>query len=252
MSQMHSALIDIWIMTKRNVLRYRRIPTLMVFSSIQPIMFLLLFNFVFGGAIAGDSYALFLIPGLMAQTMLFGGTQTSVGLAEDMKSGIIDRFKSLPINNASPILGRAIADGIRNIFVAIIMVSIGYLIGFELLNGVLPAIAGVLLITLFGFVFSWIMILVGLAVKDPESVNTASFLLVFPLSFASNVFVPIASMPGWLQAFVNNQPVTHAVTATRALLVTGEGYDSIWKLAIWMVIILAIFVPLSIRQYKKS
>jgi len=250
---MRNTALDIWIMTKRNVLRYRRIPTLMVFASIQPIMFLLLFNFVFGGAIDDDgNYAQFLIPGLIVQTMLFGGTQTSVGLAEDMKNGIVDRFKSLPMNRGAVILGRALADGLRNIFVAIIMISVGYLLGFELLNGVLTSIAGVFLITLFGFVFSWVMILLGLLVKDPESVNTASFLIVFPLSFASNVFVPVAGMPAWLQAFVANQPVTHAVNATRGLLVNGQNYDAIWKLAIWMTLILAVFMPLSIRQFRKA
>lgn len=243
---------DVWIMTRRNIFKYQRIPTLIAFASIQPVMFLLLFNFVFGGAITGEeeNYALFLVPGLITQTVLFGSTQTAVGLAEDMKKGIIERFRSLPMTDTAVMLGRSIADTGRNLLVAIIMIAVGYLIGFEMLNGVLPSIVAVLLILLFGFAVSWVMILLGLTVKDPESTNTASFLVIFPITFASNVFVPTQTMPGWLQAFANNQPVSYAADAVRGLMVTGEGYDAIWKLCIWIVAILAVFIPLSVRRFR--
>lgn len=247
---------DGWIVTKRNLYRYIRLPQLIVFSSIQPIMFLTLFNFVFGGAIGattaeGGKYINFLLPGILVQTILFGALQTGIGLSRDLNAGIIDRFRSLPMSRSAVLTGRTTADLMRNVTTALILLGMGFVYGFRFSNGALDAVLMILMIVAFGYAFSWVAAFVGLLVKDEETAQLAGFLFIFPLTFASATFVPTQTMPTWLQKFANNQPVTFAVEAARHFA-TGSASDGAeLKLLAWIIGLLVIFVPLSIYYYKK-
>lgn len=257
MNKITSFFDDIKNITWRNVMRNFRTPQLLVFSSIQPVMFLLLFNFVFGGAVSSGGalpyghYINFLLPGILAQTALFGAIQTGVGLAEDLGKGAIDRFRSLPIARVAVLAGRTLADAVRNVFVICIMIGVGSLLGFRFHNGFIPAIGAVAIVLLFAYSFSWISGTIGLLIKDSETVQVAGFLWVFPLIFASAVFVPIRTMPAWLQVFARNQPVTQTVNAVRALAFGGPT-DAVWKTLLWVAGILIIFVPLAVSRYRKT
>lgn len=250
---------DIWTMTKRNLVRYTRLPQLLFFSSIQPIMFLTLFNFVFGGAIGshgatpGGKYINFLIPGVLAQVVLFGAVNTGVGLADDMNKGIIDRFRSLPMSRAAVMGGRTVADTIRNLAVITVLLGFGALYGFRFMNGTFNAVLMVAIMLLFGFAFSWVSATIGLTLRDPETAQLAGFLFVFPFTFASSAFLPTKTMPGWLQAFADNQPVTHVANAARefALGVPAPA-GTLWKLMLWLAIVFIIFIPLAVSKYKRS
>jgi ABC-2 type transport system permease protein/oleandomycin transport system permease protein len=249
-------LSDTLQLVKRNVKRNFRLPQLLVFSSIQPIIFLLLFNYVFGGAVQGGDgeYINFLLPGILAQTALFGAIQTGVGLAEDLGRGVIDRLRSLPIARYAVLLGRTVADAVRNIFVIALMIIVGFMLGFDPTEGIVNLILAALLILLFAFAFSWVSANIGLAVKDSETVQVAGFLWVFPLVFASSVFVPTETMPTWLQGFADNQPVTHVVNAVRHLtrgdVVDGEQF--IWYTLAWVAGLIIIFAPLAVLQYRRT
>lgn len=248
---------DTWTITKRNLLRYVRLPRLLVFSSIQPIMFLVLFNYVFGGAVRigtvpGGKYINYLLPGLLAQVVMFGAIQTGIGLADDMSRGIVDRFRSLPMSRAAVMAGRTLSDTIRNLVVIIIMLGVGSVMGFRFQHGALNAAGMIGVLLMYGFAFSWIAAVIGTASGDTETAQLAGFLMVFPLTFASAVFVPTQSMPGWLQAFANNQPVTHVVTAARELALGTPGNGAVWKITLWALGILAVFVPLAVNRYKRS
>jgi ABC transporter DrrB family efflux protein len=254
MRKLISELRDGLIITKRNIMRYVRLPQLIVISSIQPIMFLTLFNFVFGGAIgaaAGVDYINFLLPGIMVQTILFGALQTGIGLSRDLNAGIIDRFRSLPMSRSAVLTGRTTADLIRNTSTAMILLLTGFAYGFRFQNGTLDAFIMVLMIVAFGYAFSWVAAFIGLAVKDEETSQLAGFLFIFPLTFASATFVPTDTMPGWLQTFANNQPVTFAVTSARHFALGTPSNGAEWKLLAWIVGILVVFVPLSIYTYKR-
>jgi len=248
---------DTWAITKRNLLRYTRLPQLIFFSSIQPIIFLTLFNFVFGGALGGagaafhGKYINYLLPGIMVQVVLFGGLQTGIGLARDINSGIIDRFRSLPMSRAAVLAGRTIADTIRNVSVIAIMLIVGYLYGFRFYNGVWNALGMVGVYLLFGFAFSWVSAFLGMTMKDEETAQLAGFVFVFPLVFASAAFVPVASMASWLQHFANNQPITFATTSGRELALGVPGHGAVWKLLLWVLGILLVFIPLSVWSYRK-
>jgi len=248
---------DTWTITKRNLLRYTRLPQLIFFSSIQPIIFLTLFNFVFGGALGStgaafhSKYINYLLPGIMVQVTLFGGLQTGIGLARDINSGIIDRFRSLPMSRAAVLAGRTIADTIRNVSVIGIMLFIGYLYGFRFYNGAWNALAMVGVFLLFGFAFSWVSAFLGMVLKDEETAQLAGFVFVFPLVFASAAFVPVATMAGWLQHFASNQPITFATQAGRELALGTPSHGAIWKLLIWIIGILVVFIPLSVWIYRK-
>lgn len=247
---------DTWIITGRNLRRYMRLPRLIFFSSIQPIMFLLLFNFVFGGALAatvpGGKYIDYLLPGILVQMVMFGGVQTGIGLAEDMNNGIVDRFRSLPMSRMAVVAGRTLSDSFRNLTVVLIMIAAGYLMGFRFHAGFFNALAMIGLTVLFGFAFSWIFAFIGMAVNDAETAQLASFLFIFPLVFASAAFVPVSTMPGWLQAFANNQPVTFLVTANRHFALGLPANGAVWKIMLWIAGILAVFMPLSIRSYQRK
>ncbi len=243
-------------LVKRNVKRNFRIPQLLIFSSIQPIIFLLLFNFVFGGAVSRGSditYINFLLPGILAQTALFGAIQTGVGLAEDLGKGVIDRFRSLPIARYAVLAGRTLADSVRNIFVITLMSGVGFLLGFRFQEGLISFVASLLLVVVFAYSFSWISAVIGLLLKDSETVQVAGFLWVFPLVFASSVFVPVETMPDWLQVFARNQPVTQVVNAVRHLTQGGvpDGSTYIWHTLLWVLGILLVFVPLAVWRYRK-
>lgn len=255
---MRHEIADIWTMAKRNLLRYVRLPQLIFFSSVQPVMFLTLFNYVFGGAIGvhdaapGGKYINFLIPGILAQVVLFGAINTGIGLAEDMGKGVIDRFRSLPMSRAAVMGGRTVADMIRNLVVILILVGVGSLYGFRFASGWVDAITMVAIMLLFGFAFSWFFATIGLSVRDSETAQLAGFLFVFPLTFASSAFLPTQTMPGALRAFAENQPITYvANTARHFALGTPYPDGTLLKLFIWIGIILLIFVPLAIRLYRK-
>ena len=244
---------DALVIARRNLTGVARTPQLLVFATIQPVMFVLLFRYVFGGAIhvPGISYVDFLIPGIIVQTVIFGATSTAVGLSQDMSKGIIDRFRSLPMSRSAVLAGRTIADLARNVFVVLLMIVVGIAVGFRFHNGFGPAVAAVLVALLLGYTLSWVFAFIGLTVADPESAQLAGFLFVFPLVFASSVFVSIRSMPGWLQAFANAQPITRAANAVRALTEGGPiSANLIWTV-VWSIAILAVFAPLAVRRYRK-
>lgn len=245
---------DALMMTRRNLLKYIRVPALLVFSTIQPVMFVLLFRYVFGGAIdtGGVQYVDFLMPGVFIQTVVFGSTQTGVGLADDLSKGMIDRFRSLPMARSAVLAGRTMSDAVRNVFVVTLMVLVGLLIGFRFHAGLFPFLAAIPLAVLFGHAFSWISASIGLALKDPESVQTASFVWLFPLVFASAVFVPVETMPGWLQGFAKVNPITSATNALRALSLGGPTAVYVWRTFAWVAAILLVFVPVAVRRYRRA
>jgi len=247
---------DALAMTRRNLIRYVRIPTLLVFSTVQPVMFVLLFTYVFGGAVKGvlphgEKYIEFLMPGIFVQTVIFGSTQTGVGLAEDLSKGMIERFRSLPMARSAVLAGRTLGDAVRNSFVVLLMTFVGIIIGFRLDAGIPAALLALFLVVGFGFAFSWISATIGLAVHDVESAQTAGFVWIFPLTFASSVFVPRESMPGWLQGFVRANPVTNTAQALRALTFGGATTAPVLYSLAWIVAILVFFIPLATRNYRK-
>jgi len=254
------------VITKRNVLRFIRIPQLLLFSTVQPVMFLLLFNFVFGGAITtgtpagSDQYINWLMPGILVQSAAFGATATALGLTEDLGAGVIDRFRSLPIARSAVLAGRTLADLVRNTFVFSLMLVVGYLMGWRFEQGFWKMAVGFGVALLFGYSFSWVMAAIGLAVKTPEAAQAAGFLPIFPLVFASSIFVPTSSMPDWLQTFAEFQPITVVANTVRSLMIPEEalgflGLDQgtlILQSLAWIAAIIAVFAPLSVRQYKRA
>jgi ABC-2 type transport system permease protein/oleandomycin transport system permease protein len=250
------AVSDALAMTRRNLIRYLRIPTLLVFSTVQPVMFVLLFVYVFGGAVRGalqphTKYVDFLIPGIMVQTVVFGSSQTGVGLAEDLSKGMIDRFRSLPMARSAVLSGRTMGDAVRNTFVVLLMTVVGVAVGFRFHGGFVPAIAALLVVIGFGFAFSWISATIGLIVHDVESAQTAGFVWIFPLVFASTVFVPLKSLPGWLQAFARANPISNTANAMRALTQGGPTTRPVIYTLLWVAGILGVFVPLATRNYRR-
>jgi ABC-2 type transport system permease protein/oleandomycin transport system permease protein len=247
------AIGDTAAIAKRNLLHVARMPQLLVFSTIQPVMFVLLFRYVFGGAIQtpGSTYVDYLMAGIFVQTTLFGGAQTAVGLATDMNTGIVDRFRSLPMARSAVLAGRTLADLIRNVFVLVLMIVVGTAVGFRFNNTALACFVGMLLVLVFGYAFSWVFAHVGLVVKDPETAQVAGFIPLFPLVFASSAFVPVATMPGWLQGFARVQPVSVTVNAVRALTQGGPIFHWLWQSLVWTGLILVVFVPLAVARYRR-
>jgi len=252
--------------TRRNLRHWTRQPQLLVFSTIQPVMFVLLFRYVFGGSIGGSlpdglDYVVFLLPGIFVQAVSFGATQAAVGLAEDLQGGIIDRFRSLPMARSAVLLGRTLSDLVRNTFVVLLMTAVGYLVGFRFEAGFLNAVGAIAIVVLFGFALAWVFSLVGLSVGGAEGAQAASFVTIFPLTFASSAFVPIDTMPSWLQAFANNTPITAVVDAARGLVVGGETAEmliggsvteAVLKALAWIAGILVVAAPLAVRRYRRS
>ena len=261
-----STVVDTWVITKRNLLRNVRLPQVLLFSTVQPIMFLLLFTFVFGGAIegslppaAGGEYINWLIPGLLVQVSVFGAGQTAIGLTDDLKKGVIDRFRSLPMARSAVLAGRTFADLGRNAAVVTLMLLVGFVIGFRYSTSLLEFLAGVLLALAFAYSLSWVMAVIGLYVKEPEATQSAVFLPVFPLVFASSVFLPTETMPDWLRVFADHQPITTVTNALRALmlgegaLLDGQALSSQLLLsAAWIVGITLVFSLWAIRAYRRA
>ena len=247
----------------RNVLNIRRNPQLLVFATIQPVVFVLMFRYVFGGAINtaalnGVPYIDFLMPGIFVQTVVFGALTTAVGLATDLSLGLIERFRSLPIARSAVLVGRTTADLGRNVFVIVLMCVVGFAIGWRIQTNVFGLIAALLLILGFAYSLSWVFAFVGLSVRDPETAQAASFPILAPLIFASSAFVPVSTMPGWLQPWAEHQPVSVVVNAARALTAGPEsvtGFGSTTSLVLtaiaWIVGIVAVFAPLAVRKYRR-
>lgn len=244
---------------------YQRSPQMLVFSTIQPVMFVLLFRYVFGGAIdTGGDYVNYLMPGIFAQTVLFGSTSTGVALAEDAGKGLLERFQSLPMAKASVLIGRTLADVVRNIFVVILMTAVGFAVGFRPAGGPLKLLLCLGLIVLFGFAFSWVAAVIGLGAPNSEAAQAAIFPFIFPLTFASSAFVPTLGMPGPLKWFAEHQPVSIVVDTARSLVLgpPPEGQPSVLlagstasKLGLslaWTAVIIAISAPLAVRAYRKK
>lgn len=248
------ALSDSLAIAGRNLRMYTRVPQLLVFSTIQPVMFVLLFTYVFGGAIStpGIPYIQYLLPGVFVQTVVFGSTQTGMGLADDLSRGIIDRFRSLPMARSAVLAGRTLSDTVRNLFVVGLMTTVGTLIGFQFQAGLGPALGALGLAVLLGFAFSWISAFIGLVVRQTEAVQVAGFVWLFPLVFASSAFVPVQTMPGWLQAFAKVSPITVSVDAVRALALGGPTVAPLLQTLSWILALLAVFVPLAVHRYRRA
>jgi ABC transporter DrrB family efflux protein len=248
--------VDVGVVTMRNLRHFWRQPDLLVFSTIQPIMFVVLFVYVFGGAVGlalppGVTYVDYLLPGILVQSVTFRASNTAVGLSEDLRRGVIDRFRSMPMARSAVMVGRTTADLVRNVVIIGLMVVVGYLVGFRFQAGVLPALGCAALVAAFGFALSWIFAFVSLVVRGAETAQTAGFVLLFPLVFASSVFVPVSSMPSWLQPLAKASPVTVTADAARTLALTGGVPASLWGSLAWIVGILALFVPLSVWRYRR-
>jgi ABC transporter DrrB family efflux protein len=247
---------DSAVVTMRNLRHFWRQPDLLIFSTIQPIMFVVLFVYVFGGAVGlalphGISYVDYLLPGIFVQSVTFRASNTAVGLSEDLRRGVIDRFRSMPMARSAVLVGRTTADLVRNILIIGLMIGVGYLVGFRFHAGIPAALACVALVAAFGLALSWIFAFVSLVVRGAETAQTAGFVLLFPLVFASSVFVPVSTTPGWLQPIAKVSPVTLTADAARKLALTGDVSNSLgWSLA-WIVGIIAVFVPLSVWRYRR-
>jgi ABC-2 type transport system permease protein/oleandomycin transport system permease protein len=244
---------DALTITWRNLLNLRRNPQLLVFATIQPVIFVLMFRYVFGGAIhvPGVPYIDYLIPGIFVQTVVFGSLTTGVGLAEDLNKGLIERFRSLPMARSAVLVGRTIADLVRNLFVVVLMSVVGLLVGWRP-SGSLPAIfGGVLLVLGFAYSLSWVFAIVGLSARDGETAQAASFPILAPLVFASSAFVPVKTMPGWLQAFAKHQPVSVVVDAVRDLTLARPVGSHVVQAIAWIVGIVAVCAPMAVARYRQ-
>src|SRR5438445_5781684 len=254
------ALLDAMVLARRSVVRTVRAPELIVFVAIQPVMFVLLFRYVFGGAIQvpGGQYVNYLMPGIFVQTVAFGGVITGIGLAEDMHRGLIDRFRSLPMSSSAVVTGRTVADLARNLFTVVIMLLVGFLVGFRPGGTAFEFLLGILLIMGASFAFSWISAFIGLMVRSVEAAQSGGFIWMFPLTFASSAFVPVSSMPSWLQAFARHNPVSVLSDALRGLFHVNPALttaDTRWALiqsVAWIAALLAVFVPLAVFRYRHS
>jgi ABC-2 type transport system permease protein len=261
------ALQDGWVVTLRNLRRMTRIPEMVVFATIQPVMFVLLFAYVFGGAIpvsggSASTYREYLLPGILTQTLAFTTGTTAVGLADDLHKGLVDRFRSLPMARSAVLLGRTIADWIQNILVLVIMAVCGVLVGWRIHDGFGKAVAGFFLIMLFAYAMSWVGAVIGLSVRTPETANTAGFIWLFPVTFLSNAFVPTTSLPSWLQAVAEWNPISSTVLALRELFGNPTGFGPggaphvlpmqhpVAMSLAWSAMLLLVFVPLSVRKYR--
>jgi len=250
-----SSVTDAVVVTVRNLRHFIREPGLLLFSTIQPVMFVLLFVYVFGGAIqgslpAGVSYVDFLLPGIFVQSVVFRATQTSVGLSQDLQRGVIDRFRSMPMARSAVLIGRTAADLVRNILIILLMIVVGYIVGFRFDGGLGGALGCIAVVALFGFALSWIFAFVALTVRGAEAAQSAGFVVTFPLVFASSIFVPLSTLPSWLEAIAKVSPVTLTANAARSLALTGTPASLGGALA-WTFGLLAVFVPLCVWRYRR-
>jgi len=254
MTAVQYAVADTLVLAKRSLKRIPRQPDLLVGFTIQPIMFVLLFVYVFGGAIDTEplDYVDFLIPGIIVQSMVFGGFVTALGLAEDLKKGLIDRFRSLPMWGPAVISGRILADVGTNVIQLVIMFTVGILVGFRFNSSLPEIIAGLALLLLVGYAFSWVFAFIGLTASSPEAANAYGFTILFPLTFISSAFVPLKTMPSWLQPIAEHNPFTTMVDAARALFIGTPAGNDIWLAVLWSLAIIAVFSMLSIWRYRRA
>jgi ABC transporter DrrB family efflux protein len=253
------AVADGITVTWRNLKRLTRIPDAIFFSSVQPVMFVLLFRFVFGGAIhvPGTTYVNYLIAGVYVQTVMFGAVSTSVGLAQDFQEGLIERFRALPMARSAVLAGRTTADAVRNVGVLLLITVVGYAVGFRVQTNFFEFIAGLLLVLFFAFALCWGFAIIGMKASNSETAQLAAFPILFPLVFASSAFVPVATMPGWLQAFVEHQPVSQVIDATRQLMLGNSpahlwSMSNVWIALAWSMGLLAVLAPLAVWTYRRS
>ncbi|HTW02825.1 MAG TPA: ABC transporter permease [Streptosporangiaceae bacterium] len=256
LTRAHWAVTDTLTITRRNLLVWMRVPAYIMFTVIQPVMFVLLFRYVFGGAIqvpgVKGGYVNFLLPGIIGQTAAFATFGTAIALAQELQKGVIDRLKSMPMARSAVLAGRLVADTARMFVTIVIVIGVGYAVGFRFENGAGLAVAMVVLATVFGLAICCIAAFTGLAIGDEESVQAFGLVWLFPLTFLSSAFVPIRTMPGWLQAFANNQPVTFVIDAMRAMALGGPIEANLWKSIAWLVGIFVVFAPLAVRAYKRA
>ena len=241
-------------LARRSLIKTVRTPEALIDVTLQPVIFLLLFTFLFGGAIAGGdrhAYLQFLLPGMLAQSLAMGGIALGQNLNADIEKGVFDRFRSLPVARSAPLVGAVAADVVRYLTVCVVMLGFGTAIGFRVQTGLTSTVAAVALSIGFGLCFCWISVLVGMLVRTPGAVQGVMFLLVFPLSFGSNVFVPASTLPGWLQAFVHVNPITPLVATIRGLLLGGPVAHNLMLTLAWMAGLLVVFVPLALRAYAR-
>lgn len=254
-SALRYAVRDVLTLARRNLLALIRIPTALVFMLIQPVMFVLLFRYVFGGALSfavpGGQYVNYLIPGILVQTTIFGAIGTAIGLAEDLQRGLIERFKALPMARMAVLGGRTLADTARNVIVLIVITGVGFLVDFRPHGGVPKYLAASLVMLLFAYCLSWGFAYIGLAAPNSETAQAMTFPLIFPLTFASTVFIPLAFLPTWLQGFARNQPVSQATDAVRALMSGTPIGNHVWMSLIWSAGIIAVLAPLAVNQFRK-
>ncbi len=254
--EFRSAITDAGVVTARNLRHFIRQPQLLIFSTIQPIMFVLLFVYVFGGAVKGSlpkgvTYVDFLLPGIFVQSVAFRATQTAIGLAEDLERGVVDRFRSMPMARSAVLLGRTLADLVRNVLIIALMIGVGYAVGFNFHAGALQALGSIAVVAAFGFALSWIFAFVALTVRGAEAAQAAGFVVIFPLVFASSIFVPVASMPAWLQSFAHASPVTLTADVARSYALHPGIPGSLGETAAWVGGVLAVFIPLCVWRYRR-
>ena len=251
---MRRLVTDTLIIAERNLIRLPRRPELLLAFTVQPIMFTLLFRYVFGGAIqtGGIPYVDFLIPGIVVQTIAFGGFVTALGLNDDLHKGLIDRFRSLPMARPALLAGRTLADVATNALTVVVLVVTGVIVGFSFNTGVLSVIAGFGLALLIGYAFSWVFALAGLVASTPESAQSVGFITIFPLTFISSAFVPPATMPEPLKWFAHVNPFTIMVDAMRALWTGAPAHNYVWGAVAWAVGILVVFAPLAVARYRRA
>jgi ABC-2 type transport system permease protein/oleandomycin transport system permease protein len=246
---------DTAVVAKRNLLRIPRQPDLWVSFTIQPVIFVVLFVYVFGGAISTpgyDDYVDFLMPGIIVQTMSFGGFVTAIGLSDDLRKGLIDRFRSLPMARSAVLAGRTLADVATNTVSLVVMVVVGLLVGFNFTSSPLEVVAGFGLLLLFGYAFSWIFAFIALNASSAEGAQALGFIVIFPLTFASSAFVPPESMPAGVEEFAKANPISTVVDATRALLVDAPAGNDVWAALLWCIGLIAVFATLSVYRYKRA
>jgi ABC transporter DrrB family efflux protein len=255
MTAFRYAVSDTLVLARRSLLRIPRAPDLLLSFTVQPIMFVLLFAYVFGGAIStpGFSYIDFLMPGIVVQTMSFGGFVTALGLSEDLRKGLVDRFRSLPMSRSAVLAGRTLADIVTNSISIAIMLIVGVIAGFSFDAPLAHIVGGILLLLLFGYAFSWVFAFVGLTSSSPEAAQSLGFIVIFPLTFVSSAFVPVDSMPAALQAFAEVNPFTIVVDAMRHLFLDAPvGSYTVWGAVAWSLGIAIFFAILSVRKYKRA
>jgi ABC transporter DrrB family efflux protein len=251
-----NVLSDTWVLSVRSLRRIPRNPDLLTAYTVQPVMFTLLFVYVFGGAIPTpgyDSYADFLIPGILVQQMAFGGFATALGLVDDLKKGLVDRFRSLPMSRMAVLTGRTTSDIAMNALALVVMIVVGYIVGFAFSSSPLEVVGGIGLCLLIGYAFSWVFACVGLLASTPESANAFGFIAIFPLTFASSAFVPPETMPDWLRTFAEDiNPFSTMVDAVRALFVNGPAGNDVWGAVAWCLGLIVVFGMFAVRRYRTA